>query len=481
MKLVGRKKEIRLLESLYSSGNAEFVAMYGRRRVGKTFLLGELFGSRMTFWHTGLPPYDRDKTFLLRDQLQAFHYSLEEYGLTGYQCPKSWLEAFHQLEILLKQKDDGSRQVVFIDELPWMDTARSRFIHAFEQFWNGWASRRKNIMLIVCGSATSWMSDNLINNKGGLYNRLTREIKLNPFTLAECEEFISAKGIAMSRYEIAQAYMILGGIPHYFNFFEKGESFAQGIDRMFFAKDAPMVAEYHRLFGSLFANADIPIKVIELLATKRQGFTRKEILAKTKIQDSGSFSETLNALQSSDLIAKYLPFGESKRNEMYKLSDNFCCFTLRFLDKMQKGDSQYWQKNYTSQKLNTWRGLAFEELCFAHISQIKKALGISGVSSTQSDWILQGSAETKGTQIDLLISRDDNVVNVCEIKYYSKPYTIDKNYDVILRDRLQTLIEHLPQKKTVHMTFISTFGLQQNEYSGQIQSQVVLDDLFEKE
>ena len=242
-----------------------------------------------------------------------------------------------------------------------------------------------------------------------------------------------------------------------------------------------MVAEYHRLFGSLFANADIPIKVIELLATKRQGFTRKEILAKTKIQDSGSFSETLNALQSSDLIAKYLPFGESKRNEMYKLSDNFCCFTLRFLDKMQKGDSQYWQKNYTSQKLNTWRGLAFEELCFAHISQIKKALGISGVSSTQSDWILQGSAETKGTQIDLLISRDDNVVNVCEIKYYSKPYTIDKNYDVILRDRLQTLIEHLPQKKTVHMTFISTFGLQQNEYSGQIQSQVVLDDLFEKE
>ena len=339
----------------------------------------------------------------------------------------------------------------------------------------------KNIMLIVCGSATSWMSDNLINNKGGLYNRLTREIKLNPFTLAECEEFIAAKGIAMSRYEIAQAYMILGGIPHYFNFFEKGESFAQCIDRMFFAKDAPLVAEYRRLFGSLFTNSEVPEKVIKLLATKRQGFTRKDILAKTKIQDSGSFSEVLNALQSSDLIVRYLPFGESKRNEMYKLSDNFCCFTLRFMDKMQKGDSQYWQKNYTSSKLNAWRGLAFEELCFAHISQIKKALGISGVSSTQSGWILQGTVETKGTQLDLLIERGDNVVNLCEIKYYSKPYIIDKSYDTTLRDRLQTLIEHLPSKKTVHLTFISTFGLQQNEYSGQIQSQVLLDDLFVEE
>ncbi len=481
MKLVGRKEEIKLLESLYSSGNAEFVAMYGRRRVGKTFLLGELFRSRMTFWHTGLPPYDRDKTYLLRDQLQAFHYSLEEYGLKGYQCPTSWLEAFHQLTILLKQKDNGSRQVVFIDELPWMDTARSRFIPAFEQFWNGWASRRSNIMLIVCGSATSWMTDNLINNKGGLYNRLTREIKLSPFKLNECEDFLKAKGVAMSRYEITQAYMILGGIPHYFNFFEKGNSLAQSIDKMFFAENAPLRFEYQRLFGSLFTSPNLPMKIVELLATKRQGFSRREILEKVGVQDSGSFSDIMNALQSSDLIVQYKPFGESKRKEKFKLVDNFCLFNLKFADAIKKNSAQYWQKNYNSSKLNVWRGFAFEEVCFVHIQQIKKALGFSSVSSTQSGWILQGSENASGTQIDMIIERSDNVVNLCEIKYYGKQFLIDKSYDEILRNRLQTLIDRLPGKKTVHLTMITTFGLSPNEYSGQIQSLVTLDDLFKDE
>ena len=292
---------------------------------------------------------------------------------------------------------------------------------------------------------------------------------------------MKAKGIAMSRYEIAQAYMILGGIPHYFNFFEKGNSLAQSIDKMFFAENAPLRSEYQRLFGSLFTSPNLPMKIVELLATKRQGFSRREILEKVGIQDSGSFSDVMNALQSSDLIVQYKPFGESKRKEKFKLVDNFCLFNLKFADAIKKNSSQYWQKNYNSSKLNAGRGFAFEEVCFAHIQQIKKALGFSSVSSTQSNWILQGSENATGTQIDMIIERSDNVVNLCEIKYYGKQYLIDKSYDEILRNRLQTLIDRLPRKKTVHLTMITTFGLSPNEYSGQIQSLVTIDDLFRDE
>lgn len=250
MNIVGRTQEIEELERLYNADNSEFVAVYGRRRVGKTYLIKEVFKDRFAFWHTGLSPYDRDKKFLLRDQLQTFFYSLQDYGLRGEPCPKSWLEAFRLLEKLLEQKDNGEKLVVFIDEMPWMDTARSRFIPAFEHFWNGWATKRDNILLIVCGSATSWIEDNILNSKGGLYNRLHREIKLRPFTLAESEEYFRSKGIAMSRYDVAQTYMVLGGIPHYLSLFEKGFSAAQNIDRLFFENKAMLEDEFDRLLES---------------------------------------------------------------------------------------------------------------------------------------------------------------------------------------------------------------------------------------
>lgn len=474
--IIGRKKEIDELGRLYNAENSEFVAVYGRRRVGKTYLIKEVFRDRFTFWHTGLSPYDHDKKFLLRDQLQTFFYSLQDYGLEGESCPKSWLEAFRLLEKLLIQKDDGKRQVVFIDELPWMDTARSRFIPAFEHFWNGWASKRDNILLIVCGSATSWMEDNLINNKGGLYNRLNREMKLHPFTLAECEAYFRSKDMTMSRYELAQAYMVFGGIPHYLSLFEKGYSTAQNIDRLLFGKDAKLKNEFDRLFGSLFKNADDHKKVIRLLAQRRSGYTRKEILEHTGIKDGGGASEILKGLTESDFIKPYYPFGERKA-EHYRLSDHFCAAYLQFLDGKEKPDPQYWQKNNASPRLNTWRGFAFEELCFSHIAQIKQKLGIAGVSSTEASWMVE-SGETK-QQIDLLIDRADNIVNLCEIKFYGKPFVIDKKYDTTLRERLQTLMDEVPQKKSIHLTMITAYGIKRNEYSGQVQAVVTLDDLFE--
>ena len=476
MKIIGRQLEREELQRIYDAEGSKFVAVYGRRRVGKTFLIKEHFKDKLTFWHTGLSPYDRDKKFLLRDQLQAFHYSLQDYGLQGEACPKSWLEAFRLLQKLLTQKNDGTRQVVFIDELPWMDTARSRFIPAFEHFWNGWAAKQDNVVLIVCGSATSWMEDNLINNKGGLYNRLTHEIKLSPFTLAECEQFFKAKQMAMSRYEIAQIYMVFGGIPHYLDLFEKGFSTPQNIDRILFGKNAKLRNEFDRLFGSLFKNTEDYIAVVRLLAKRRSGYTRQEILQKTGLKQGGGLTLILKGLIESDFITNYIPFAE-KRHEKYRLVDPYCLFYLNFIDQQPSIDPQYWQKSYNSPRLNAWRGHAFEEMCFSHTEKIKQKLGISGVSSTESSWIVSNNGKQQ-MQIDMLINRSDNIINLCEIKFYSSPFTIDKQYDAVLRARVQQLIEIVPKKQTVHLTIIATFGLKTNEYSGQVQSVVTLNDLF---
>lgn len=477
MNIIGRKAEQAMLDSIYRADGPRFVAVYGRRRVGKTFLIKEHFKGKLAFWHTGLSPYDHDKKYLLRDQLQAFYYSLQDYGLERATCPKSWLEAFRLLENLLKQKDDGSRQVIFIDEMPWMDTARSRFIPALEYFWNGWAAKRDNVMLIVCGSATSWIEDNLINNKGGLYNRLTDEIKLSPFTLAECEQFFKAKGINMSRYDIAQVYMVFGGIPHYLELFEKGLSTPQNIDRILFEKNAKLRNEFDRLFGSLFNNSENHITVVRLLAKRRSGFTRQEIIQKTGLKQGGGVTLILNGLIESDFITGYLPFGE-KRIEKYRLLDPFCTFYLNFIDQQPKLDSQYWQKNFNTSRLNSWRAYAFEDLCFSQIDKIKQKLSIGGVNTTESSWIVNDNDSNKKQQIDMLINRSDNVINLCEIKFYRSVFTIDKQYDAVLRERIQQLIERVPKKKTVHLTLIASYGLADNEYSSQVQSVVTLDDLF---
>lgn len=476
MNIIGRKAERAELDNIYSADGPRFVAVYGRRRVGKTFLIKEHFKEKLTFWHTGLSPYDRDKKFLLRDQLQAFYYSLQDFGLQGAACPKSWLEAFRLLENLLKQKDDGSRQVVFIDEMPWMDTARSRFIPALEYFWNGWASKRDNMMLIVCGSATSWIEDNLINNKGGLYNRLTNDIKLSPFTLSECEQFFKEKGMSMSRYDIAQSYMVFGGIPHYLNLFEKGLSTPQNIDRILFEKNAKLRNEFERLFGSLFKNSEDHIDVVRLLAKRRSGYTRQEIIQQTGLKEGGGVTIILKGLIESDFIMSYYPFGEVRR-EKYRLVDPYCLFYLNFVDQQVKLDPNFWQKNFNTPRLNSWRGHAFEEICFSQIDKIKQKLSIGGVSTTESSWIVKGD-DNNQMQIDMLINRSDNVINLCEIKFYRSAFMIDKRYDAVLRERLQQLIERVSPKQTVHLTLIASYGLVNNEYSSQVQSVVCLDDLF---
>lgn len=479
--IIGRKQETEELNELYESGRAEFVAVYGRRRVGKTFLVDEALKGKITFSHSGLSPVDeQNHRNSLKEQLKHFYLSLQRHGMKRSKCPTSWLEAFFMLEMHLQSLDNGLRQVIFLDELPWMDTPRSGFVTALEAFWNGWACHRDNMMLVVCGSANSWMLDNLVNNHGGLYGRTTYEVKLSPFSLAECEAFFESKGIRMSRYDIVQSYMITGGIPYYLGYMRKGLSLAQNVDRLFFTKSAKLYDEYDRLFASVFANPEQMKRVVQLLATRHSGYTRQEIFAKTGLKDCGASTKLLKALVASDFIEPYIPFGKGKREKHYKLIDHFCLFYMKFVQGRKEIDSEFWMHNVTSQSVSSWRGFAFEEVCFLHIRQIKKALDILGVSSTESAWAVKGDDETEGAQIDLLINRKDNVVNLCEMKFYNEKFTVNKTYYSKVVHRQNLLAEQIPRRAVIHNVLVTTEGLTYNEYSGVFQKVVTIDDLFVK-
>lgn len=475
--VIGRTQEIKELNQYCESGRAEFIAVYGRRRVGKTFLINEILGDYMTFRHTGLSPYNRKRKATLKEQLQNFHFSLIRYGMEGISQPKSWLEAFFMLEQLLERKDNGSRQVVFIDELPWMDTPRSGFLTALEAFWNSWGNTRHSIFLIVCGSATSWMLDNLINNKGGLYGRLTGEIKLSPFTLFECEEFFKSRKIRLSRYNVTQAYMILGGIPYYLNCFNPSLSLAQNIDALFFSQKAKLGDEFERLFNSVFDNAEGCMKIVRTLGRRHSGYTREEIAKMTGINPNGDFSKILKALIGSDFVIQYIPFGLSKREEHYKLSDCFCWFWLHFKEAMNISETDYWQHHLKESEITSWRGIAFEEVCLQHILQIKMALQIAGVSSKQSALIIKENDRTEGVQIDLLIDRADDVTNICEMKFSKSNYTVTKSYHDKLSNRISVLESQYPQK-TFHLTYVGVSPLHNNENSDIYITSIMVDDLF---
>ena len=478
--MIGRKKESTELNKLYDKNSAEFVAIYGRRRVGKTYLVDETFSGRITFRHAGLAPEEqKDDVGQLKNQLEHFYKSLLLHGMEECEKPKNWFDAFFLLEKFLQKIDTGAKQLIFIDELPWLDTPRSSFIQAFEGFWNTWACHRKNLMLIVCGSANSWILDKLINAHGGLYNRVTHEMKLSPFTLSECEDFYKANNVKISRYDIVQSYMVFGGIPFYLGYVNGEYSLPQNIDNICFAKNAPLRDEYDRLFASAFENPDYIKAIVNLLGAKNAGYTRAEILEKLDITDGETFTKSLKALLASDFIVKYHPFGLSKRSVHYKLVDPFCIFYHHFMKEIKTTNEKFWQQNNTSHSLSSWRGFAFENVCFNHIEQCKKALGISGVVTQTSAWSKRPDDE-EGTQIDLLIIRDDNVINMCELKFYSGEYEVDKHYYKTLLTRESLLQKMVSPKVVIRSTLVTTFELKKNEYSSVFSNVILMDDLFEK-
>ena len=463
--LIGRDREKKELLGLMSSPQSEFVAVYGRRRVGKTFLVRETFDYHFAFQHTGMLDAP------LKEQLKEFRQSLYNVGMPKRAMPASWGDAFHLLEDYLGSLPEG-KKVVFIDELPWMDTPRSNFIRALDHFWNGWATTRRDIVLIVCGSATSWIIDNVIMNYGGLHNRLTQKIHLRPFTLHECEQYCNSQNLGFARRHVMEAYMALGGIPYYWSFMKKGLSVAQNFDHMFFNEDGELATEYDALYASLFKNPTIHVAIIEALATKKMGLVRADVLKMTRLSDSGLFARALKELEQCGFIRKYTCIGKDVKDAVYQLMDNYTLFYFQFVKKNVNGDCHFWTSMYNSPTHNTWAGLAFERICLQHLEQIKKALGFEAVVSTAHAW------PHKDAQIDLLIDRNDSTINICEMKFYKSRYPLSADDIDDMQRRLDTFRDETKTEKTLLLTLITSYGVTPASDIHQVQSVLTMDDLF---
>lgn len=468
--IIGRKIEQKRLIEAYESDYSEFVVVYGRRRVGKTFLIRETFDYHFTFQHAGVANQGK------REQLAAFVDSLSDYGYHTKKTPTNWLDAFSLLKDLIRQSTD-KKKVIFIDEMPWMDTAKSGFVSALEFFWNSWASARKDILLIVCGSVTSWIIKKVFRNHGGLHNRVTQRIHLKPFTLAECEEYAKNQHLAMSRYQIALGFMVMGGIPFYWSQMKRSLSLDQNIDRMFFDEESELYHEYNELFDSLFKYPEPYKKIVSALGKKRLGMTREELIQLTKLSDNGKLTSLLEDLESCGFIRKYQSFMK-KKNSIFQLTDNYTLFYYKFIEGNARHESNFWSLSVNTPLRNAWQGLAFEQLCFSHLQHIKNALGISGVATSTYSWHGKGGNNHDGAQIDMLIERADNVINLCEMKFASHPYSLTSKDVSNINNKVASFISATQVRSAVHVTMVTTYGLEHNEYSGEIQSEVTLDDLF---
>ena len=472
--MIGRKKELELLKNCLDSDRSRLIVVYGRRRVGKTFLIREAFDYQFTFTHTGL----EDGTY--EEQLGAFWRSV--CGQNGGDCvrPHNWFEAFGLLKQLIKNSTDA-RKTIFIDELPWMDTKNSGFIKAFADFWNGWATARKDVVLVVCGSAAAWMLKKVLNSRGGLFNRANRIIRLAPFTLKECEEYLESEGIVMDRKDIVSAYMIFGGAPYYWSLLDKSESLAQNVDRLFFAPGAELAGEFRKLYRSVFENPEPYMALVTTLGTRKVGMTRDQLIANTPgVESCGALTEWLDNLEASGFIRKYAETGNIKRGTVYQLIDNFTLFYFKFVRDYKGRDAQHWQHLVKDPGKIAWEGLAFERVCLLHSREIRTALGIAGVAADESAWFRRSdaTADVRGAQIDLVIERADRIVNLCEMKFSSEPYVIDQDEAENIRHKVMAFKENTKTKNACHVTFVTCYGVARGKYTSVVQSQVVMDDLF---
>lgn len=469
MNIIGREEEIRELNGYLRSGKPEFLVVYGRRRVGKTFLIREFFGGEFFFSHTGLASAGTEI------QLAEFNKSLHRYRGEQHRQASDWFEAFDSLRQHIEQSAVG-RKVLFIDELPWMDKQKSLLLPALEHFWNGWAAGRDDVFLIVCGSATSWVISKLLMDRGGFYGRITGRLLIKPFTLGECEAFYKNSGIVYSRYQMVESYMIFGGIPYYLSLMKKELGFTQNVDRLCFREGGALRDEYELLYRSLFRNPEGHLAVIEALANKRAGLSRDAILKASRLSDGGGFTRILRDLEQSGFIRRYSGYGKKKRDALYQLTDPFTLFHLRFIKDSETVTAPFWAAYTDDGSHRAWSGYAFEQVALAHIEQIKRKLQIGGVLTRQYSW--RSTNSTPGVQIDLIIDRNDGVINLCEMKYCRDEYEIDTAYSRLLQRRAEVFRRETGSKSALHTTFVTTYGLLHNEHTAHIQSEVTMEDLF---
>lgn len=477
--LIGREPEIATLKDALQSPRAELVALYGRRRVGKTYLVRNVCEPNILFELTGL----KDAT--LQEQLGNFSDTLSDIfrPTLPLEKPRDWMQAFAQLKYFINSDTRKVKKAIFLDEFPWLDTPKSGFLQAFDHFWNNWASRQNDLAVIICGSAASWMIRNIVRNKGGLHNRLTRRIRLAPFNLRETEQLLVQQGIVLERYQILQLYMAMGGIPQYLMEVKPGESAAQTIDRLCFTDGGFLRHEFQDLYPALFDNAEKHLSVVRALSQKPYGMSRSELLKACGITSGGAGTDILDELKESGFITEYFPFGKTARDVVFKLSDEYSLFYLRFIENSLVSGSGAWLAKSAGPSWAAWSGQAFENICQKHVMQIKKALGIAAVYTETSLWRHKAKAgdPTGGAQVDLLFDRNDQCINLMEIKFSAQTFSITKSYAEELRNKRWVFIEKTGTRKTVFLTMLTTFGVKTNEhYLGLVQNQLEMGCLFER-
>lgn len=473
-RLIGRTKECERLDECMNSDRAELIIVYGRRRVGKTYLINEYFHNSFSFKLTGTFGKEREV------QLENFASELKRKTRKKQVVLNTWRQAFEELRDYLESLRKDEKQVIFFDEMPWLDNQKGEFLSTFEWFWNDWASTRDNLVFIVCGSATSWMDEKIANNKGGLFNRQTCKLFLKPFKLYEVEAFLENKNIKWSKYDIVRCYMIMGGIPYYLSLLSNKRSFSQNIDHLFFAEDGELWDEFEHLYKTLFSNSESYIKVVEALSTKRSGLTRNELIENTRLKNNGDLSKIIKDLILSGFVRVSPFYKKKKKDALYQLRDYYTAFYYHFIRDNYGKDEHYWSNSTGKRSREVWEGLTFEQVCKDHVMAIKFKLGIPGILTEESSWYVQADKkrEIKGAQIDLIISRSDRVVTICEIKFSSAEYSINEKTDINLRNKMEAFATATDCKDTIQLVLITTHGVKENEYSSLIQNQVVMNDLF---
>ena len=435
--LIARHRECLELQKALDSDESEFVTVCGRRRIGKTFLVEQFFDGKYDFKYVG----GHNKR--TRDQLNAFARAIHLYSGKPQMQFSDWYQAFNALEDYLSSLGNERRIVIFIDEMPWMDTNRSNFVTALESF---------------C---------------------IRSRIYIRPFTLKETEEYLEANSFTWDRYQILQTYMFSGGVPFYLKMLDNKLSLAQNIDALCFNENGQMREEFDELYNAIFPGADSYISVAKILAENRNGLTRNEISIKTKL--SGTFlTRVLKNLERCNFIDKTNLFGNRKTEAIYRMVDYFTLFYFKFIESNLSKDEYWWTHHIESRSISSWMGLTFELICLGHHTQIKKALGVSGMATSVSTWRCKPDEEsgTSGAQIDLIIERADRIIHLCELKFSKEPYGLTKDYAEKIRNRSWLFKTNTQTKKSVVNTFVTTFGLGAGKNHSIVHSEVTMDDLF---
>jgi uncharacterized protein len=481
--VIGRAAEQRLLQKVLASNTAEFIAVYGRRRVGKTHLIRMFFQNTGVYIEiTGL----KDGSFDM--QLSNFMLSLTRVfpKILEVTPPKNWREALTILTENIERVVHTTQVILFIDELPWLATKRSGLMQALDYFWNTRWSQWNHFKCIVCGSAASWMIEQLVHAKGGLHNRLTNTMLLRPLTLKESKEYCRSRKIKVNNKQLIDLYMAVGGIPYYLNHVDPALSVAQNINQMCFTKDGVLYHEFLSLFTALFETAEITETLIRLIATQHQGISRNILLEKSKIHSGGQFNTKIKELIASDFVQAMVPYGNVRKNVYFRVSDLYTLFYLKWIDTLYKSsritsDKKYWEKKINTASYFSWAGYAFETVCFNHVDAIAHALGLDQIGYEVGSWryIPKKGAQESGAQIDLLFDRADGVITLCEIKYTSKPFVITKREAKTLMNKIAIFTEHFKTSKQISLVLISSMGMKKNIWSEDLIDQVITgEDLF---